>query len=276
MHYTIPVVRCPGVKILKLNPRTGCPIPGKHRNSMELIMQKRMMKLFLTLIALVISGYAVADNRAVIEKALQSIAPEFKVDKITPSPIKGVSEVLIGPRLFYVTNDGKYLFQGSLIEIASRTDVSEERRKSIRLDAVNSISEDDMIIFPAKEPRHTITVFTDIDCGYCRKLHREVDQFNASGITVRYLMYPRSGVNTPSYYKAVSVWCEDDRNAALTNSKAGKTLPRANCDNPVKAHMELGELLGVTGTPAIILDDGELMPGYVPAVRLAKALDNKS
>jgi thiol:disulfide interchange protein DsbC len=228
--------------------------------------------------AVMIAGSAVAgdSNRAAIEKSLQSISPDFKVDEIAPSPIEGISEVLVGPRLFYVTNDGKYLLQGSLIDIKTRTDISEERRKSSRLKAVNAMSDDDMIVFAAKKPRHTITVFTDIDCGYCRKLHNEIEQFNANGITVRYLMYPRSGVNTPSYYKAVSVWCEDDRNAALTDSKAGKTLPRAECDNPVKAHMELGELLGVTGTPAIVLDDGELLPGYVPAVKLARALDNKS
>jgi len=174
-----------------------------------------------------------------------------------------------------VTNDGKYLIQGSLIEVKSRTDLSEVRRKAIRLDAVNAVGEDNMIIFPARKPRHTITVFTDIDCGYCRKLHKEVGQFNDKGITVRYLMFPRSGVNTPSYYKAVSVWCEDDRNAALTESKAGKTLPKADCDNPVKAHMELGKLLGVSGTPAIVLDDGELLPGYVPAVKMARMLDKK-
>ena len=222
-----------------------------------------------------ITGYANADSAA-IQKSLQSLMPEFKADKISPSPIKGISEVLIGPQLFYVTDDGKYLFQGSLIDIKSRTDISEERRKSIRLDAVNDMGEDNMIIFPASKPRHTITVFTDIDCGYCRKLHNEIDQFNERGITVRYLLFPRSGVNTASYYKAVSVWCEDDRNAALTESKSGKTLPKASCDNPVKAHMELGKLLGVKGTPAIVLDDGELLPGYVPAVRLAKVLDKKS
>jgi len=241
-------------------------------------MQKRMIKLFLPLIVVVMAGYAVAgdSNRAVIEKSLQSIAPGFKVDEIAPSPINGVSEVLVGPRLFYVTNDGKYLFQGSLIDIESRTDLSEERRKAARLKAVNAVSEDDMIIFPAKNPRHTITVFTDIDCGYCRKLHKEIDQFNANGITVRYLMFPRSGIDTPSYYKAVSVWCEKDRNAALTEAKAGKVLPRAECDNPVKANMELGELLGVTGTPAMVLDNGELLPGYVPAARLARVLDKQS
>ncbi len=241
-------------------------------------MQKRIIKLCLPLLAVMVGGYAIAggNDRAVIEKSLQSLLPGFKPDSIAPSPIKGISEVLIGPRLYYVTNDGKYLIQGSLIDVKSRTDISEERRKSIRLDAVNAMGDDKMIVFPASKPRHTITVFTDIDCGYCRKLHKEIEQFNDKGITVRYLMFPRSGVNTASYYKAVSVWCEDDRKAALTDSKAGKSLPKAECDNPVKAHMDLGKLLGVRGTPAIVLDDGELLPGYVPAVKLARILDKKS
>jgi len=233
-------------------------------------MQKRMIKLCLSLLALTIAGYtitgyAIAESadRAAIQKSLQSLLPEFKADKISPSPIKGISEVLIGPQLFYVTNDGKYLFQGSLIDIKTRTDISEERRKSIRLDAVNAMGDDKMIIFPASKPRHTITVFTDIDCGYCRKLHNEINELNERGITVRYLLYPRSGVNTASYYKAVSVWCEDDRNVALTDSKAGKALPRASCDNPVQAHMELGKLLGAEFIPRT----GKPIRGLVSASR---------
>jgi len=241
-------------------------------------MQKRIIRLCVSLLAVVVGGYAIAgsNERAVIEKSLQRIAPGFKPDSVTPSPIEGISEVLVGPRLYYVTNDGKYLIQGSLIEVKSRTDLSEARRKSIRLDAVNAVGEDNMIIFPASKPRHTISVFTDIDCGYCRKLHKEVGQFNDKGISVRYLFFPRSGLNTPSYDKAVSVWCADDRNAALTDSKAGKSLPRADCDNPVKAHFELGKLLGVAGTPAIVLDNGELVPGYMPAAKMSRMLDKKS
>ena len=187
-------------------------------------MKNRILKLCLPLLAVMIAGVAVAgdSSRSAIEKALQDISPGLKVDTIHASPIAGISEVQVGPRLFYITNDGKYLFQGNLIDIKTRTDISEERRNAIRLATINAVSEDDMIIFPARKPRHTITVFTDIDCGYCRKLHKEIDQFNANGITVRYLLYPRSGVNTPSYYKAVSVWCEKDRNEALTEAKAGK------------------------------------------------------
>jgi thiol:disulfide interchange protein DsbC len=239
------------------------------------MMIKPLVNAGLLMLAVVMFNSAVAGPAAneAIEKALQQVLPDVTPDQISPSPVKGVSEVLIGSRVFYVTNDGRYLFQGNLIDLKTRTDVSEDRRKQIRLDALNHIDEAKMVIFPAKESRHTVTVFTDVDCTYCRKLHREIDQYNDRGITVRYLMYPRSGVNTPSYYKAVSVLCDSDRQKALTRAKAGEQLERRECDNPIKEHMQLGTVMGLKGTPAIIMDDGELLPGYIPADKLAKALD---
>jgi len=233
----------------------------------------------LCLLLLTLPGLAAAaepDSHAAIRQSLGKVLPGVTLDDIKPSPLPGVSEVLVGPRLFYISDDGKYLLQGSLIDLDTRTDISEERRKDIRLDAINKVGSDDMIVFPADKERHTITVFTDLDCGYCRKLHKEMDQFNAEGITVRYLMYPRAGIGSPSYNKAVSVWCADDRRAALTRAKLGEEIAPRTCDNPVKDQYELGGLLGVTGTPALILDNGELLPGYVPAKRLAQALDAHS
>jgi len=242
-------------------------------------MNRRIAGLCLLLVAPNFLNTALAEpaGQAAIKKSLGAVLPGVSLDNISPSPVSGVSEVQVGPRLFYVTNDGKYMLQGSLIDLETRVDVSEERRKGIRLDAINAVGEDQMIIFPAKESRHTITVFTDIDCGYCRKLHKEIDQYNANGITVRYMMFPRSGVGSPSYNKAVSVWCEKDHQDALTRSKAGEELQAGtDCANPVKQHYELGQLIGVRGTPALVLDDGEMLPGYVPAVKLAKALDSGS
>ena len=173
----------------------------------------------------------------------------------------------------YVSNDGKYLLQGSLIDLNTRVDISEERRDGIRLDAINELGEDKMIVFPAKEQKHVITVFTDIDCGYCRKLHAEMDKYNEEGITVRYLMFPRAGVDSPSYKKAVTVWCSKDQLDAMTRAKNGENLPNLTCDNPIQEEYELGQLIGVRGTPAIVMDDGGMLPGYVPAARLAKALE---
>ena len=208
-----------------------------------------------------------------IESSLRKVVPDMKTDQIRPSPIPGVSEVQVGARLFYVTNDGRYLLQGSLIDLQTRQDISENRRKTFRLEAINALGEKDMIIFPAKNPRHTITVFTDVDCTYCRKLHKQINRYNDLGITVRYLLYPRSGANTPSYYKAVTVWCSDNRQDALTRAKAGEELKQRDCPNPVTDVIALGESVGLQGTPAIVLEDGEMVPGYVPPERLAQALD---
>lgn len=239
-------------------------------------MNKRLVNTCLLLMTAVFFNPVLADpgTRDAITNSLKKVLPGVTPDEISPSPIKGVSEVQLGPRLLYVTNDGKYLFQGSLIDLETLKDISEDRRQTMRLDAVNALGEDKMIIFPAKKPRHTITVFTDIDCGYCRKLHNEVDKYNERGITVRYLMYPRAGVGSPAYDKAVSVWCEEDRRQALTDAKAGKQLPKRECLNPVKEEYELGQQIGIRGTPAIILDDGALLPGYIPADKLAKSLDS--
>ena len=238
-------------------------------------MIKRFTGIGLLFLGMSLFNLSVADSGAqeAITKSLGSIFPGVTPDKIAPSPMEGVSEVLIGPRLMYVSNDGKYLLQGSLIDLKTRTDISEERRNGIRLDALSDLGEEKMIIFPAKEQKHVITVFTDIDCGYCRKLHDEMGKYNEAGITVRYLMFPRAGVGSPSFDKAVTVWCNKDQQDAITRAKAGENLPNASCDNPVKEEYELGQLIGVRGTPAIVMEDGAMLPGYVPAARLVKVLE---
>jgi thiol:disulfide interchange protein DsbC len=239
------------------------------------MMNMRWVKAFLPALAVAAMNTVLADpgTNEAIEISLKKVLPDMKTDQIRPSPIEGVSEVQVGPRLFYVTNDGRYLLQGSLIDLHTRQDISENRRKTFRLEAVNAVGEQNMIIFPAKNPRHTITVFTDVDCTYCRKLHKEVNRYNELGITVRYLLYPRSGVNTPSYSKAVTVWCNENRQDALTRAKAGEELKPRECTNPVMTHMELGQSMDLQGTPAIVLEDGEMVPGYVPPAQLAQALD---
>ena len=238
-------------------------------------MKMRWLKACLPVLACAMINTTFADpgSHQAIETSLRKVLPDMKTDQIRPSPIEGVSEVQVGARLFYVTNDGRYLLQGNLIDLQTREDISEERRKAFRLEAVNEVGEQNMIVFPAKNPRHTITVFTDVDCTYCRKLHKEIHRYNDLGITVRYLLYPRSGPNTPSYYKAITVWCNENRQDALTRAKAGEELKRRDCPNPLQAVMDLGQEVGLQGTPAIILDDGEMVPGYVPPERLAQALD---
>jgi thiol:disulfide interchange protein DsbC len=241
-------------------------------------MKRFSRQLLLPIFALLITGYAVAGAEAEknIRDALDKVLPGAPIKDIRPSPIDGISEVMVGSHILYISNDGKYLLQGNLIDMETRTDLSEERRKEIRVGAIEALGEDKMIIFPAKSEKHEVTVFTDIDCTYCRKLHQEIDQYNEKGITVRYVMFPRSGVNTPSYDKAVQVWCDENHQKALTQAKAGEELTSSkDCDNPVTENMKTGQIMGLRGTPGIVMTDGEMLPGYVPADKLAAALDSK-
>jgi thiol:disulfide interchange protein DsbC len=240
-------------------------------------MKKRIAALGLLLSGVLVTGYLVAEQSVekVVRASLSNAIPAAAIDQISPSPVDGISEVLVGMNVFYVSNDGKYVFEGKLIDLDTRMDLTEQRLGKVRLQTLAGVDEDSMIVFPAEKSRHTITVFTDIDCGYCRKLHNEISDYNAQGITVRYLSFPRSGPNTPSFNKAVSVWCADDRNAALTNAKAGKQLPEKDCKNPVQDQFDLGMEMGVAGTPAILMENGALLPGYVPAKRLSQELDKQ-
>ncbi len=210
-----------------------------------------------------------AADEAAIRKALGSIEPDI----IAPAPIAGLYEVVVGPRVVYVSADGRYMLQGELIDVQNRKSLTEPRRREAIRALLDSVSEDDMIIFKPEKVKHVITVFTDIDCGYCRKLHGEMDEYLAEGIEVRYMMFPRAGVGSGSYKKAVAVFCSEDRNAALTNAKNGKALDMKSCDNPVDKHMDLVRQLGARGTPFIVLEDGRTQPGYVPAKQLSRLLD---
>ncbi|KOR28309.1 thiol:disulfide interchange protein DsbC, partial [Achromatium sp. WMS2] len=165
--------------------------------------------------------------------------------------------------------------QGSLIDLQNRENITEGKISKAKKAMLDSLPESEMIVFSPKNPKHTITVFTDVECGYCRKLHQEIASFMQEGIKVRYLLFPRAGLNSSSYEQSVSIWCAADRNQALTDAKAGKNIPHSNCDNPVKNHMDIGEMMGVNGTPTIVLEDGKVLPGYVPAARMATYLNGK-
>ncbi len=215
---------------------------------------------------------AQSDGYDAIRKAMATLLPGDTPDGIQPAPVPGLYEVSFGAQIFYVTKDGKFFVHGDVYDTARQANLTEARRSGARLAALAKVGEDNMIIFSPPKPRHTITVFTDIDCGYCRKLHSEIDQYLKEGIRVRYLFYPRAGAGSPSYDKAVSVWCAKDRNQALTRAKSGAEPKKLSCANPVREHMELSERFGVNGTPAIVTESGRLLPGYVPAKRLSQAL----
>ncbi len=212
-----------------------------------------------------------------IEESISNQLDGLKADQITPSPIPGLYEILVGTQIYYVSADGEYLLSGQLFEIAERKDLTTPKIAKVKAKAIESFGEDEMVIFaPEKGYQHTVTVFTDIDCGYCRKLHSEIKNYNDLGIRVRYLMYPRAGIGSPSFQKAVNVYCADDRNDAMTRSKAGEDLEERQCKNTVADQFALGHKLGVSGTPAIFLESGTLVPGYVPAKKMLAILQQKN
>jgi thiol:disulfide interchange protein DsbC len=196
-----------------------------------------------------------------------------RVDELRATPIPGVYELTRGFDIAYVTADGKYAFSGDLIELNGSNNLTEERRRDLRIKAIDAFPENQMLIFAPKQPKYTVTVFTDVDCPYCRKLHSQIAEYNHLGIRVRYLLYPRTGPNTSSWTKAEQVWCSSDRNDALTRAKLGQELKVKPCaDNPVARSYQLGQDFAVQGTPAIVLANGEMLPGYVPPETLAQHL----
>lgn len=208
-----------------------------------------------------------------VRNSLGMLLPHLKVDQVTPSPIPGLYEVTFGSHLIYVTGDGKYLVQGKITDLENREPITELREQRLKKTLLSSLDEKDMIIFGDQDLPYTVTVFTDIDCGYCRRLHSQIEDYNRQGIRIRYLAYPRAGPGSRSEKKAEAVWCADDRKAALTRAKEGEDLPAGNCANPVRAQYELGQDFGISGTPTLVMDDGEILPGYVPPKRLRAWLD---
>lgn len=188
----------------------------------------------------------------------------------------GLFQVMLasGERL-YTVEDGRFLLTGDLYEVSENeiVNLTEMERNGERLAAIEALNPDDIISFaPAGETKKVVYAFTDIDCGYCRKLHDEVQDYTDLGIEIRYLAFPRAGVGSASFQKYVSAFCAADNKQSLTDAKAGREIPTLNCDNPIAAQYELGRMLGVSGTPSLILDSGQMVPGYVPAADLARQL----
>ncbi len=210
--------------------------------------------------------------RAAIEKMSQGNA---KPDSIRSSEVEGLYEVVLGTQVVYVSADGRYLLNGDLLDVQQRRNISDERRSLLYKAAIDKLGEDSMIVYAPQKVKHTVTIFTDIDCPYCRKMHHEMADYNKAGIKIRYLAFPRAGIDSDSYKKTVSVWCAKDRAAAMTKAKNGEEVDEKNCDNPVKQHMELVKQLGVNATPTMFLEDGRRVPGYVSSERLIKILEQK-
>lgn len=207
---------------------------------------------------------------------LEALHTDLKVESLSPAPVAGLFQVeLVDGAYLYATADAQHLLIGDLYEFKGKVlvNLTEAYREERRLELLAGVAEDDMIVFsPDGKPKTSVAVFTDVDCGYCRKLHMEMDQINALGIEVRYLAFPRAGPGSRTYEKIVSAWCSTDPNDAITTLKLGKNIPDRTCANPVSDQYALGKTMGVTGTPALITETGKLVPGYLPAPDLAEAL----
>lgn len=210
--------------------------------------------------------------RAAVTKAI----PNVVIDSIRPSVIPGYREVAIGGRIVYVSADGKYLVQGSLIELATRDNLTEVSEGALRKVALAAVPRNRRIVFSPANPKYRVTVFTDIDCGYCRKMHAQIGDYMKAGISVEYLFFPRAGLSSESYVKAQNVWCAKDQRKAMTDAKADRKVAKATCPNPISLDYALGRKVGVDGTPAVYGPDGTQLGGYLPAAEMVTRLDRQA
>ena len=210
-----------------------------------------------------------ADVRARVVAKLPGATP----DDVSASPIPGLYEVTMGGLIAYVSEDGKYLVSGSVYDLDTQMNLTASRRNAARAKALAAASESQMIVFGPQNPKMTVTVFTDIDCGFCRKFHQQIADVNKAGVRVRYLMYPRTGPGTESWRKAEQVWCSADRRDALTRAKRGEPLKAKACgDGAIKTQYELGSDLGVEGTPAIFTQTGDYIGGFLTPEELVNSV----
>jgi thiol:disulfide interchange protein DsbC len=218
-----------------------------------------------------VASLPAAANQAAVRASVGKVLPDMEIADVKAAPFAGFSEVTVQGRVFYVSNDGRYLIHGNLLDVHSNQNLTRLSEGVQRKGELDKIGPERRIIFAAAKPKHRVTVFTDIDCGYCRKLHEQMADYNRAGISVEYLFFPRTGPGSESFEQAVAVWCAEDRRAALTRAKAGTVLPQASCTNPVASDYALGTRLGVDGTPAIYAENGVQIGGYLaPKEMLAR------
>ncbi len=235
------------------------------------------MRFFTTIISgLLLAAPLTAlaqDDFSVVEERIRVLAPNAKSVAISETPIEGLLMVQVGGDVVYMTADGKFMIQGRVVNMDTREDLTESAKSEVRRELIAGIDTSKQITFSPEEPAFDLTVFTDIDCGYCRKLHAQVDAYNENGIAIHYMAFPRAGIGSRSYEKFVAVWCADDQQEAMTQAKLGSEPDPDQCENPVAEQYQLGMALGVTGTPALLTADGTLIPGYVPPEQLRERLD---
>ena len=219
-------------------------------------------------------SFAAGSPQERVRNVLKGLNPAIRVDSIEPSPVRGFHQVVAGGQVVYVSDDGKYLFQGELMDVAARKNLSDVALSKVRGEVLKTLPLADRIVFsPTGTPQHKVVVLTDIECGYCRKFHSEIAEINRRGIEVEYLAFPRAGLGSADYRKMVSVWCADDRKKALTDAKNDRAVPNKTCKTPVDMQYNAGLRMGLEGTPMLLTTDGQFLGGYLPPDVLQQRLE---
>lgn len=219
---------------------------------------------------------ALAADTDQLKKQLESVMPSAEITGLREVKDSGLYEAQINGQIIYFTGDGQYLLQGEMVSLETRENLTEQRRVEVRNETLANIDPDQQIIFAPDDPQYTLTVFTDIDCGYCREMHRQIDEYNDLGIAIHYMAFPRGGLDSESFDKAEAVWCAEDRHQAMTDAKNDKRVKAGQCESPVAEQYQTGQKIGVRGTPAMFTQDGQSLPGYVPPKRLKEILDQQA
>ena len=224
-----------------------------------------------------LAGTASAADMAALKKTLEKNLPnDIKVTELKPSPVKGLYQIEMDTRILYVSEDGNYAVMGQVYDLRTKDNVTQRDRGVLVAKRLKDLDESTMLVIGPRNAKRTITVFTDVDCGYCAKFHQEVPELNKAGVKVRYMFYPRAGLKSETYKRSVAVWCARDRARAITDAKARKPIEMKTCDNPIAEHYRLGgEVFGVSGTPTLIIDDGTIVGGYRPAKALLASMGIK-
>lgn len=208
-----------------------------------------------------------------IQKAIQASVGSVEVKTVAETPIEGLYEVHTQGNVNYMSADGRYIVTGDLFDQETNTNLTEQIKGTMRKERMDAYDDDRMLVYEAiGDEKYVLTVFTDTSCGYCRKLHQDMETLNKEGITVRYLLYPRMGLQAASANVMESVWCAEDSLKAMDDAKAGKTVDTAKCENPINEHLSLGREFGLRGTPMLVAEDGMVIPGYMPPQALKTRL----
>jgi thiol:disulfide interchange protein DsbC len=244
------------------------------------MIQKTSLFLLAAIAVAAVSGLARAADDAELERVRQKVAGMFEMidpENVSRSPADGWYMIQKGSIVAYISADGRYLLQGDMIDLDQNVNMSEVARNDTRRELMASIPDTEAIVFSPEEKKYRVTVFTDVDCTYCRRLHNQINEYLAYGIEVRYLLYPRNGPASRSWNTAEDVWCSSDRNNALTMAKLDREFDTNKCESTtVQEHYVIGRDVGLSGTPAIVLDDGTMIGGYVTPDQLKAQLEQNA